>query len=181
MGSQYEIRLSGSGGQGMILAAIILAEAAARSGNHVAQTQSYGPEARGGSCKAEVIISTDDIDYPKVAQPNAILAMSDDAFRKYSSSCSDGCVLLVDSTNVPDTSSAPHAVTLPLTEAAKTHLGSVIAANIVALGALNAITGAVNNDFLQDVVLERAPRGTEEMNLKALQLGYSLAASRNES
>jgi 2-oxoglutarate ferredoxin oxidoreductase subunit gamma len=179
MGSQYEIRLTGTGGQGMILAAIILAEAAARGGNHVAQTQSYGPEARGGSCKAEVIISVDDIDYPKVAEPNVILAMSEEAFRKYGAKCKGDCVLLVDSTNVPDATEAPHAVCLPLTQSAKTHLGSGIAANIVALGALNALTGAVNADCLQDVVLERAPRGTEDMNLKALQLGYSLVAELN--
>lgn len=180
MSTQYEVRLSGTGGQGMILAAIILAEAAAKAGNQVAQTQSYGPEARGGSCKAEVIISTDDIDYPKVAEPNVILAMSDEAFRKYGIKSSEDCVLLVDSTNVQDTSPAPHAVCLPMTEYAKSYLGTAICANIVALGALNALTGAVGCDHLENVVLERAPKGTEELNLKALKLGYSMVASKEK-
>jgi 2-oxoglutarate ferredoxin oxidoreductase subunit gamma len=181
MGTQYEIRLSGSGGQGMILAAIILAEAAAREGNFVAQTQSYGPEARGGSCKAEVIISSENIDYPKVAEPNVVLAMSDASYQKYAKSACKDCVLLVDSTNVPDTSQAPpHAVCLPLTEYAQSYLGTTIAANIVALGALNALTGVVNSTHLEEVVLERAPRGTEDLNLKALKLGYSMVASQKK-
>ena len=175
MSKQFEARLTGSGGQGLILAAIILAEAASRAGNFVAQTQAYGPEARGGASKAEVIISSEPIDYPKVTAPDVVLTMSEEAYRKYGVNCKDDCVLLVDSTNIENTGANPKAIFLPLTQAAKEQLGTPIVANIVALGALNALTSIVKPDDLKDVVLERAPRGTEELNAKALQLGYSLA------
>ncbi len=175
MSRQFKVRLSGNGGQGLILAAVILAEAAARAGLNVAQTQSYGPEARGGASKSEVIISREDIDFPKITHPDAVLTMSEQAFKKYGLTCGNGCVLLVDTTNVTDTSANPGAVCLPITRFAKEHLGKTIVANIVALGALNALTDAVKYSTLQEVVLERAPTGTEEINLKALKLGHSMA------
>lgn len=180
MSKQFEARLTGSGGQGLILAAIILAEAGSRAGNFVAQTQAYGPEARGGASKAEVIISSEPIDYPKVTAPDAVLTMSEEAYRKYGKNNKTDCIVLVDSTNVQITNDNPDAVFLPLTQSAKEELGTPIVANIVALGALNALTNSVNPDDLKDVVLERAPRGTEELNAKALQLGYSLAMNRQQ-
>ena len=97
-----EFRLSGSGGQGLILAAIILADAAAREGNYVVQTQSYGPEARGGASKAEVIIDDAEIDYPKVTDPDFVLTMSVKAYEKYGSAFKDEGMLLVDSTFVKE-------------------------------------------------------------------------------
>src|SRR5690554_1689089 len=95
-----EIRLSGSGGQGIILAAIILAEACILNGKNVIQTQAYGPEARGGASKAEVIVSEDQIDYPKVINPDIVLAMTQEAADKHAAALKQNGILLVDSTFV---------------------------------------------------------------------------------
>ncbi|MEA3375983.1 MAG: 2-oxoacid:acceptor oxidoreductase family protein, partial [Chloroflexota bacterium] len=84
MARRYEVRLAGTGGQGTILAGIILAEAAIREGKNVVQTQSYGPEARGGASRSEIVISEGEIDHPKVLEPNVTLCMSQEACDRYS-------------------------------------------------------------------------------------------------
>jgi 2-oxoglutarate ferredoxin oxidoreductase subunit gamma len=176
MTQRQELRLTGSGGQGMILAAIILAEAAGYDGNQVVQTQSYGPEARGGASKAEVVIDGESIDYPKVTLPDAVLAMSDEAYRKYGNTLKENGLLLVDSTYVKNISElAGNTVSIPITRIAKEKLGTPQVANIVALGAINRIMKAVSDDALREAVKKRCPRGTEELNLKALDYGYMLA------
>ncbi|MGI6576410.1 MAG: 2-oxoacid:acceptor oxidoreductase family protein [bacterium] len=171
-----EIRLSGFGGQGMITGGIILADAALKEGKKAVQSQSYGPEARGGASKAEVIISTEDIDYPKVNEPNILLAMSQEACDKYISSLRDDGILIVDSSyvkNIPATNAKVYAV--PITDYAREKLGKVIVANIVALGVLVGITDAVSKKALETAVLNRVPKGTEELNRKALAAGFQLA------
>lgn len=176
MKTRQELRLSGSGGQGIILAAIILAEAAGSDGNYVIQTQSYGPEARGGASKAEVVISSEEIDYPKVTVPDAVLAMSEEAYRKYGRNRKENGLLLVDTTFVKETGDTPgNVISIPITRIARDELGTPQAANIVALGAMNRITRAVSDEALRDAVKKRAPRGTEELNLRALEYGYKLA------
>src|SRR5512135_3588438 len=101
MGSRYEIRLSGSGGQGFILMGSVLAEAIGiYEGKHVAQTQSYGPEARGGSSKAEVIVSEEEIDYPKAMKVDLLLAMNQKSCDEFYSDLKPGGLLIVDSTFV---------------------------------------------------------------------------------
>jgi len=94
---RVEFRLSGSGGQGLLLAGIVLAEAAIQDGKNAVQTQSYGPEARGGSSKAEVVISDGDIDYPKATAPDFLLALTTDAYRSYGLSMKKG-IIITDST-----------------------------------------------------------------------------------
>ena len=102
MAEAKEIILSGSGGQGLITAGIILAEAAILDGKNTVQSQSYGPEARGGKSRAEVIVSSDDIDYPKVSAPDAVLAMTGEACSTYAPKLKRGGVLLVDTTYVTE-------------------------------------------------------------------------------
>jgi 2-oxoglutarate ferredoxin oxidoreductase subunit gamma len=175
--SRVEIRLGGSGGQGLILAAIILAEAAASEGKKVVQTQSYGPEARGGASKAEVVIDIEEIDYPRVTSPDLLLCMSDKAYEKYAPSYR-GKTLIVDSTFV---NSCPELegvkiYELPITRLAKEKVGKEIVANIVALGAINGIIKVVSDSSLEAAVLNRAPKGTEEMNKKALKVGLELVS-----
>jgi len=176
MGQRKEIRLSGSGGQGLILAAIILAEAAARDGAHVVQTQAYGPEARGGSSKAEVITDSDEIHFPKVRQPDLVLAMNEKSYRQYGTDVKDDGILVVDSTFVKEVApTGRRTVALPITKIAREKLGREIVANIVALGAINEIMKIVSCEALKKAVLSRAPKGTEAMNEQALELGRSLA------
>lgn len=172
---KQELRLSGTGGQGLILAGIILAEAALLDGKLAIQSQSYGPEARGGSSKSEVMISEKAIHFPKVTEPNLLLAMSQEAANKYSTDLSPESILVTDSlfvTKLPAHSGKVYE--LPITHAAKEVLGKALFANIIALGALVKITNIVSEDSLVKAVLNRVPKGTEEINKKALQIGMDL-------
>lgn len=172
----YEVRLAGSGGQGQVLAAVMLADAAALyDGYHVVQSQDYGPESRGGASKAEVILARDgEVDYPKVTRPDALLAMSQAAYDRYVATVREGGLVLVDSTWVRDTALRPHAAlhALPLTKLARDEVGRALVANVVALGALAALTGVVSRPALEAAVARRAPAGTAELNLRALAVGY---------
>lgn len=169
----WEIQLSGSGGQGMVLAGLILAEAGIHAGKNAVQTQTFGPEARGGASKAEVIIADEEIDYPKVQEPDFLLAMSQEAFDKYGPATKGkDSIILIDSSFVTDFSKVQgRVVSLPLTEMAEKNTGRAVVANMVALGALVGLTGVVPEQSLIDATMERIPKGTEELNMKALQLG----------
>ncbi len=170
-----EVRLAGEGGQGMILAGIILAEAAAiYDGKNAVQTQSYGPEARGGASKAEVVIASGEIDHPEVLNADVVVALSQEAFKKFASSVKPGGLLIVDEEKV-DSTSAPQAIRIPVTKMAFETTGKIITANTVALGVLVGLTGVVSREAIEKAVTARAPRGTEEMNHKALDAGFTAA------
>ena len=167
---KQELRLSGTGGQGLITAGIILAEAALLDGKLAIQSQSYGPEARGGASKAEAI------HFPKVTDPNLLLAMSQEAATKYSHDLTAGSVMITDSlfvSDVPDFGGKVYE--LPITHSAKEVLGKALFANIIALGALVKLTGIVSEESLVKAVLNRVPKGTEEKNKQALQVGMRIA------
>lgn len=174
MPERIEIRLAGSGGQGLILAGVILAEAAGiYEGKYVAQTQSYGPEARGGASKSEVVISDREIDYPKAIQPDILLCMNQQACDTYIFDLQPDGILLVDATLVHEVPTT-RAVALPFTKIAR-DLGSEAVANIVALGALAALTGVLSRQSLTKAVMARVPEGTQDLNRKALEAGIRAA------
>jgi len=176
MPKRYEIRLAGSGGQGLILAGVILAEAAGLyDGQFVCQTQSYGPAARGGASMAEVVISDAEIDYPKAMHPDVLLAMNQMSLDIYGLDLAPGGLLIVDSTFVQEVPAQGRTFAIPFTELARDRIGKVMTANIVALGALAALTGAVSLRSLETAVLARVPPGTEELNRKALAAGIEAA------
>jgi 2-oxoglutarate ferredoxin oxidoreductase subunit gamma len=171
---RYEIRLAGSGGQGMILAGIILAEAAGvYDGKFVCQTQSYGPEARGGASKAEVVISDAEIDYPKAMQPDVLLAMNQKSLDVYAFDLKPGGTLLVDADLVQEVP-VSQSLAVPFTRIAR-ELGKPMVANIVALGALASLTGVVSLESLEKATLARVPQGTAELNKQALAAGIEAA------
>ena len=176
MAPRTEVRLAGEGGQGMILAGIILAEAAAiYDGKLAVQTQSYGPEARGGASKSEVVISSGEIDHPEVLAADVVVALSQEAFDKYAASVKPGGLLIVDDDNVHSLR-VPGAIKIPIAWLALHLTGKAITANTVALGVLVGLTGVVSREALEKAVTARAPRGTEEMNRKALEAGFEAAA-----
>jgi 2-oxoglutarate ferredoxin oxidoreductase subunit gamma len=174
---RYEIRLSGAGGQGMILAGVILAEAAAiYDGKNATQSQSYGPEARGGASKSEVIISDEDIFYPKATNIDLLLALTQESCDKYIRDLKPDGILVVDKDLVQNLPSGTYKVfTVPITQIAQEKVGKVIVANIVALGVIVALSGVVSESAIQSAVLARVPRGTEELNRKALRAGFESA------
>ncbi len=172
---RYDIRLSGSGGQGIIIMGIILAEAiGVYDGKYVAQTQSYGPEARGGSSKAEVVASDEEIDYPKAMQLDLLLAMNQKSCDEYLPDLKPEGVLIVDSTFVTQLS-VRDAFEIPFTRIAREKLKKEMAANIIALGALCKLTGVVSLRSLEAAVLGRVPKGTEALNREALRAGMTAA------
>ena len=170
-----EIRLAGEGGQGMILAGIILAEAAAiYDGKNAVQTQVYGPEARGGASKAEVIIAQGEIDHPEVISADALVAMSQEACDKYAGNVKVDGLLIVDEEKVGRVPSS-RAIKVPITRLAQESSGRTITANVVALGVLVGMTGVVSRQAIEKAVAARAPKGTEEMNRAALNAGFTAA------
>lgn len=177
MAGRYEIRFSGAGGQGLILAGVIMAEAASIfQGIQAVQSQSYGPEARGGASKSEVVISDDPIDYPKATVVDALLALTQEACDKYSHDLKEGGVLLIDSDLVKNQPKGNfNVVAFPIINTAKNDVGREIVANIVALGAMVALTGVVTKENAEKAVLARVPEAFVELNRKAFQLGYEKA------
>ncbi|MCK8058821.1 MULTISPECIES: 2-oxoacid:acceptor oxidoreductase family protein [unclassified Fusibacter] len=174
--SLREMRLTGSGGQGLILAGIIFAEAALLDGNNAIQTQSYGPEARGGASKAEVLISTEAIDFPKVEQPDILLALTQIASDKYVTDIREKGILIVDETvEIPSNLKVSKIVRAPILRTAAEVLGKSIVANIVAIGLITELTKVVSRENLEKAVLARVPKGTEDLNRRALEEGYKLA------
>ncbi|MCL6430476.1 MAG: 2-oxoacid:acceptor oxidoreductase family protein [Anaerolineae bacterium] len=179
MAGRIEVRLAGEGGQGLILAGVILAEAAAvHDGLHATQTQSYGPEARGGASKSEVVISDEEIDYPKVIEADYLLAMSQEACDRYVGNLRRDGLLIVDSTHVTRLPLDRQAVQAPITRLAEEVTGRRITANVVALGVLVGLTGVVSRQAIEKAVRERAPKGTEDLNLRALAAGLDWAEQR---
>jgi 2-oxoglutarate ferredoxin oxidoreductase subunit gamma len=177
---RHEIRLSGFGGQGIILAAVILGRAAALyDGKHAVQTQVYGPEARGGASMSAVIIDDEPILYPEVSVPDIYVIMSQEGFERYGAKAPKEAVMLIDSDMVegrPECSF--HEI--PATSEARTTLGKAIVANIVMLGALVAATGIVSEAAIEKAVLDSVPKGTEKLNLAALRRGMELTRGKKE-
>jgi len=177
MSERYEIRFSGSGGQGMILAGIIMAEAAAIYGDkNAVQSQSYGPESRGGASKAEVIISQGAIDYPKATAIDCMLAMTQEACTKYHNDIKDGGILLIDGEEVKTIPQGRfRVVSYPITGTAREELGKPIVANIISLGMITELTGIVTHEAIEKAVLSRVPSAFVDLNRKALQTGFEKA------
>lgn len=181
MNPRYEARLSGSGGQGLILAGKILAEAAAIYENkNATQSQSYGPEARGGASKSEVIISDGDIDFPKATRLDVLLCLTQEACDKYVEDLKDDGLLIADSRAVhtlPD--GAYGVIALPIAELAENTIGRTMTANMIALGVIISATQVVKPKSVEMAISARVPRGSEELNLRAFRLG--LEAAEDES
>jgi 2-oxoglutarate ferredoxin oxidoreductase subunit gamma len=176
---RYEIRFSGSGGQGLITAAVVFAEAVGvYDGKHVCQTQSYGPEARGGKSKAEVVVSNSPIDYPKALELDLLLAMNQAACDAYFYDLKQNGILVVDSELVEQQPTS-RIIAIPFTQIAKEEIGRGLVANMVALGAIGLLSGQVDLENLEKALLARVPKGTEEMNSKALKRGIEEAGKVN--
>lgn len=181
MGTRYEIRLSGSGGQGIILSGIILAEALGLYGEKfVAQTQSYGPEARGGSSKAEVIVSDEEIDYPKAIKLDLLLAMNQKSCDEYYRDLKEDGILIVDSTFVNQIPTSK-AIQIPFTKIAREKFRKEIVANIISLGAITEFMDIISPKAMEEAVLARVPKGTEKLNRDALKAGLMTARKVKKS
>jgi len=172
----YEIRLSGSGGQGLILAGIILARAAVLENHHVTQTQSYGPESRGGYSYADVIISNEEIYFPEAVSFDCLLALNQESCDKYLFDLREHGILIVDTTFVKNIALVvENTYEVPFTEIAIDKLGSPIPTNIMALAFLVQVTDIVKIASLQKAIEESVKPAFIDLNLRAMKLGIDLA------
>lgn len=173
MSFRYEIRLSGEGGQGLVLAGKILAEAAAiYDDKNATQSQSYGPEARGGASRSEVIISDEEIDYPKAIDIDLLLAFTQESCRKYYRDLKEDGILLVDSDAVKELPEGNYKIyKIPIIDIAHKQVGRKMVANIIALGIIASLANVVSEEALEAAILSRVPKGTEQLNLKAFKIG----------
>ena len=169
-----EIRFAGFGGQGIIKSGIIVAAAASiHAGKNSVQTQSYGPESRGGACKSEVVISEQEIDFPKLVQPDVLVVMSQAAYNDYADDIKPGGIVIIDPDMIPTQKDLGKAkiFKVPATKMAD-QLGRRIVANIVMIGAFVAITKLLDENAVKESIKENIPKGTEELNLAAFEKGY---------
>jgi 2-oxoglutarate ferredoxin oxidoreductase subunit gamma len=174
MTSRVEIRLAGMGGQGMVLAGMILADAAIRDGRNAVQSQGYGPEARGGASRSEVVISDGEIDYPEVIQTDILLCMSQEACDRYYGNLKKSGLLIVDTGYVKRTPTA-QVVGCEFTAWALETTGREVTASVLALAFLVGLTDLVSRSSLEAAVAGRTPPGTAETNLQAMARGLAEA------
>jgi 2-oxoglutarate ferredoxin oxidoreductase subunit gamma len=169
---RQEIIFTGFGGQGIVLAGRILGSAAAL-GDHRESTlvQSYGPEARGGACSAQVIISDGTIHYPHVRHPDILVCMSQAGYDKFVGQLKEDGTLLTDQDLVRPRSFERDFFSIPSTRFAE-ELGRKMMANIIMFGFFTSVTGAVSSEGARSTVRASVPKGTEEMNVKAFHKGY---------
>lgn len=170
--ARTEIRITGFGGQGVILAAYIIGKAAAVvEGRHATLNQAFGPEARGSACSAQLILSDEPVTYPYVRRTDLLLAMSQDAYRTFLGEVRDGGTALVDDSLVtPDPGTRVKTMGAPATRVAE-EIGKRIMANMVMVGLFTATTGLITADAAQEAIRTSVPSGTEDVNLAAFQRG----------
>jgi 2-oxoglutarate ferredoxin oxidoreductase subunit gamma len=173
---RYRIVFSGSGGQGVVTASIILAEAAVlHEGLNAVQSQSYGPEARGGATRADVIISDRNIRFPKVNQPNVLVCLTQEAYNKFSNSIRPGGLLLTDSHFVQQERRVDaRQIGLGMYKAVMDQIGKPVVLNICMLGAVIGLTEIVKIESVMKVLEIKIPAGFLDMNKQALDLGIQL-------
>ncbi|MDO9508098.1 MAG: 2-oxoacid:acceptor oxidoreductase family protein [Thermovirgaceae bacterium] len=183
MSDRYEIRFAGSGGQGVILAAVIVGEAAVIfEGLNAVQSQAYGPEARGGKSKSEVVISRGEIDYPKATTPDLQIILNQTSCDEFVPETRKGGIVIVDDTYV---SAAPDAdaevYMLPIVKTAREKIGRELVTNMVALGVTARVLEVLRlmkPDSIKKAIMQRVPKGTEEMNERAFSEGYEMMKSK---
>jgi len=181
--NKLEIIIAGFGGQGVILAGVILGVAAAvHDGKNVTQTQSYGAESRGGAARSEVIISDAKIGFPEVEECDVLVAMSQEALNKHASTVRENGAIIVDGDLVKDR--PPKAQTslfkIPATRMSDERFGTKIYANMIMLGALAKLTAATTTEAMRKAVSENVPKRSERENLEALELGISYAEKQEK-
>ncbi len=174
--AQYEVRIAGAGGQGIVLAGLLLAEAAVAAGKNATHAQAYGPESRGGASRAEVIVADGDIDYPCTDRVDFLVALTGEAYERYAAQLKPGARVLVDGERAPGGPAGDvRRYALPVLATAQRVLGTQVGANLVALGALVTLSGVVPANAVQDAIARRRPGGSAERALRAFRAGIELA------
>lgn len=173
----HKVRLAGFGGQGIVMAGYVLGHAGVLDGREALQTQSYGSESRGGSCKSDVIISDGEILDLAPSELDVLVTMSQPAYDKFAENLKPGGILIYDEDLVKPGAVDGRAFGLPATEIAhKTYKRDVVA-NVIMLGCLAGLTGVVSHDSLREAIAGSVPPATQKMNLEAFDEGYKRGAA----
>ena len=174
-----EIRITGFGGQGVVLAGHIIGHACAiHADRHATMIQSFGPEARGSSCSATLVVADDEVLYPYIHRPHILVAMSADGYEKYRDELRDDGLLVYEQDLVkPDLKQGQPAYGVPSTRIAES-LGRAIVQNIVMVGFFAGVSRLVPEEAMREAVLGSVPAGTEELNIQAFEQGLEYAARR---
>jgi len=173
MANREEIRLSGYGGQGIILAGHIIGQAASIfEHKYATYIRDYGPEARGGACRADVVISDEEVIYPYISTPSVLVVMSQQAYDKYHIENHEDALVVIDEDLVKPVPDKHRVLAIPARRIAE-GLGGVMVANIVMLGFLTAVTDIASADSMKKSLLAAVPKGTEELNMEAFEKGYA--------
>ena len=179
--SRTDIRITGFGGQGVVLAGHIIGHACAIcAGRHATMIQSFGPEARGSSCSATLVVADNEVLYPYIQRPHILVAMSADGYDKYRNELRDDGLLVYEQDLVkPEVKEGQPAYGVPSTRIAES-LGRAIVQNIVMVGFFAGVSRLVPEEAMREAVTDSVPPGTEELNLKAFEQGLEYAARRIE-
>ncbi|MFC1904556.1 2-oxoacid:acceptor oxidoreductase family protein [Chloroflexota bacterium] len=182
MANRHEVRLCGFGGQGIILAGYIIGQAASIfDGKSATFIQDYGPEARGGACRADVVISDEPVSYPYIHAPSLLVALSQPGYDKYRPRNRKDSLMIIDEELVKHRETRKDKLfTIPSRRMAE-ELGRVAVANIIVVGFLAAVTEIVSIEAIRESVLTSVPKGTEELNTKALEKGYAYGREKLDS
>jgi 2-oxoglutarate ferredoxin oxidoreductase subunit gamma len=181
MGELRQVRISGFGGQGVVLAGTILGHAATKDGKWVAGASSYGAQARGGSARSDVVISDGPIVYPHVIEADVLVTMAQTAYNKYIEELAEGALIIYDEEIVaPRSMEKVMQIAIPATSQAIRELNQKQSANIVILGASAAITGMVTKEALIAAIAENVSSRFKELNIKALELGFRLGKASKQ-
>ncbi len=172
--NRTEIRITGFGGQGVVLCGYVIGRACAiQAGQHATMIQSFGPEARGSSCSATLVVSDQPVLYPYIRHPDIFVVMSNDGYEKYASELKDDAVIVYERDLVhPEPRPGQRAYGVPSTRIAE-KLGRALIQNIVMLGFFGAVTRIVPRDEMREAVRNSVPAGTEALNLKAFDAGWA--------
>lgn len=169
------VRIAGAGGHGLVTAAIVLADGATRAGLNVCQTQSYGPEARGGGAHADILISDAKIAHPKIVRADILVALTQEACSTFAKSLKESGVLIIDA-EVVRPRAAGRTISLPLLASAREHFGGETYCGVMATGAVSALVEALTPSLLEEAIAARLPKPTVAANLRAFNLGRELCA-----
>jgi len=182
--TKTQIRVGGLGGQGVILNASIIGKAASIfEGKHATLIQAFGPEARGSACSAQVTISTEDIGYPYVKNPDVLVLMSQDAYNQFVPSLKPGGLVLYEEELVTVDGRLPagaKAIGIPATRFAE-ELGRRLVLNIIMVGFFAGVTGLLSFEAVEKAVRDSVPKGTEDLNMRALKKGYEFGRATAET
>jgi len=176
---RYEMRLSGEGGQGLVLAGLIMADAAVMVEDfNVSQTQSYGPESRGGASRAEIVFGEDQIDFPKVMKPDLLVCLTQTAFEEYGHDLEKYGVMILDSSidlSDIDESLKDNVYQLPIIDTAVKEMGNRIYANIIVLALISKILAEqIPVEYIEKSIIEHVPAETIDDNLAAFEVGREI-------